>query len=137
MRPIATTLALALFLLGCGTFKGDKIALLTGIEACYAGGQSPRYAGVLVPDQEYGTQIGGRPVMWPVGFTGRRLDSGEVVVLDPSGEVVALTGKAYAISPAPPQREEAQRLLERLGAIAAPACYPWDLEEVAPQPEPP
>jgi hypothetical protein len=134
MRTMTATLALAMCLLAC-TPSGDPVELLTGVEACYAGGQQPSYAGVLVPDQEYGTRIDGKgPVMWPVGYTGLRLRTGEIAVLDRSGNVVATTGKAYAISPAPPQQEEAQRLLERIGAIAAPDCYPWDLEEVPPEP---
>jgi hypothetical protein len=72
--------------------------------------------------------------MWPVGYTGLRLRTGEIAVLDRFGNVVATTGKAYAISPAPRQREGAQGLLERIGVIAAPNCYEWDLVEVAPRP---
>jgi hypothetical protein len=137
MRRIATGLPLALFLFGCGSPNplSDRVELLTGIEACFAGGQQPSYAGVLVPDPEFGTRIEGKgPVMWPVGYTGRRLPAGEIQVLNTSAEVVATTGRAYAISPAPQQGEEAQELLERVGAIAAPDCYDWDIEEVPPRP---
>lgn len=133
MRRTTAALALGLCLLGCGP-AGDQVPLLTGIEACWAGGQSPSYAGVLVPDPEYGTRIDGRPVMWTVGYTGRRLPTGEIAVLNTSGEVIATTGKAYAISPVPPQRDEARSLLQRLNAIPAPDCYPWDFVEVSPQP---
>jgi hypothetical protein len=133
-RRSAITLALALCLLGCSAPKGEPVDLLTGIEACYAGGQRPSYAGVLAPDPEYGTQIDGRPVMWPVGYTGLRLTGGEIAVLDRSGNVVATTGRAYAISGAPRPRGEKGELMERIGAIAAPDCYPWDFEEVHPRP---
>jgi hypothetical protein len=135
MRRVTTTLALGLCLLGCGpsVLPGDRVALLTGVEGCYAGAQSPSYAGVLVPDPEYGTRIDGRPVMWTVGYTGMRLPTGEIAVLNTSGEVIATTGKAYAISPAPFQPGEAGRLLQRLNAIPAPDCYPWDFVEVPPQ----
>jgi len=40
MRRVPTTRALALYLLGCGSAsKGEPIELLTGLEACKAGGQ--------------------------------------------------------------------------------------------------
>jgi len=141
MRRLTTTLALALFLLGCSsrigtnpesaaasaTPAGDAVELLTGLDACYAGGQSPSYAGVLIPDPEYGTRIDGKgPVMWPSGYTGLRLADGHVQVLDVSGHVVATTGREYAISPAPHPGGEAGQLMDRIGAIAAPTCYSWD-----------
>jgi len=59
MRTMTATLALALCLLAC-TPSGDPVELLTGVEACYAGGQQPSYAGCLVPDQEYVTRIDGK-----------------------------------------------------------------------------
>jgi len=70
--------------------------------------------------------------MWPVGYTGLRLAGGQVVVLDRSGNVVATTGKEYAIAPPPHPGGEAGQLMDRIGAIAAPDCYPWDFEEVTP-----
>lgn len=101
--------------------------MLTGVDSCYAGAQSPAYMGVLVPDPEYGTRIEGRgPVMWPSGYTGSRQADGQVAVLDGSGNVVATTGREYAISPAPDPGGEAGALMDRIGAIAAPNCYPWD-----------
>jgi multidrug efflux pump subunit AcrA (membrane-fusion protein) len=59
----------------------------------------------LVADATYGTAFvwtGGRdaaplPVMWRRGFTGRRSGS-EVQVVDPQGNVVAITGHAYLIN---------------------------------------
>lgn len=139
MRRVTAALASVLCLLGCGSAAtwGLPVELLTGVEGCYAGGQSPSYAGVLVPDPVYGTSIDGRPVMWTVGYTGMRLPSGEIVVSNTSGEVIATTGKAYAISPAPFQPGEAGRLLELLNAIPAPDCYPWDFVEVSPEPHRP
>ena len=134
MRRIATTLALALSLVGCGLIPGP-VRLLTGIEACYAGGEHPVFQGVLVPDPEYGTRIAGKgPVMWPVGYTARRagLRWGPIEVLDRAGNVVATTGRAYMMAPVPNQREEAQRLLDSAGAIASPDCYGWDLVDCSP-----
>jgi len=133
MRRAAIGLGLAVTLLGCGLPPApDRVELLTGIESCYAGGQQPSYAGVLVAHPVYGTQINGRPVMWTVGYTGRRLANGDIEVLNRSGEIVATTGKAYAIAPVPWQRQDVQRLLDGLNAIGAPDCYPWDFEEVPP-----
>lgn len=126
MRRLITTLALALCLLGCSP-AGERIELLTGVDACYAGAQSPAYAGVLVPDPEYGTRIDGKgPVMWPSGYTASPLAGGQVAVLDGSGNVVATTGREYAIAPAPHPAGEAGQLMDRTGAIAAPTCYEWD-----------
>lgn len=56
----------------------------------------------LLIDPQYGTALaeyGGSktPVMWRPGFTGRRVGS-EVVVLDPTGNVVATTGQSYRIA---------------------------------------
>jgi len=135
MRRVATTLALALCLFVSGSAHPllDRVELLTGLESCYAGGESPTYQGVLVLDPEYGTRIDGKgPVMWPVGYAGRGLRWGGVEVLDPAGNVVATTGKAYAIAPAPRQEEETQWHMDRAGAIAAPNCYPWDLVDCSP-----
>jgi hypothetical protein len=66
-------------------------------------------AGQLVFDPEYGTAIevesgdylatkgATMPVMWWPTFTGRRLGN-EVSVLDPDGNVVAMTGRRYRIT---------------------------------------
>jgi hypothetical protein len=126
MHRVAATLTIALCLLGCSP-TAERMVLLTGVDACYAGGQSPSYAGVLVPDPEYGTRIDGKgPLMWPLGYTASPLAGGQVAVLDGSGNVVATTGREYAISPAPHPGGEAGQLMDRIGAIAAPDCYPWD-----------
>jgi hypothetical protein len=126
MHRLTATVALALCLLGCSP-EGERIELLTGVDSCYAGAQSPGYAGVLVPDPEYGTRIEGKgPVMWPSGYTALPLDGGQIAVLDGSGNIVATTGREYAISPAPRPQGEAGELMDRIGAIAAPNCYPWD-----------
>ena len=36
------------------------------------------------------------PLQWPVGFTGVRLAEGQIAVVDPTGNLVALTGHTYA-----------------------------------------
>ena len=43
---------------------------------------------------EYGTAVGVAPLMWPKGYTGRRVGS-EVEVRSPSGMVVLITGRKY------------------------------------------
>ena len=63
--------------------------------------------------------------MWMVGYTGRRLPSGGVEVLNMKGEVIATTGKAYAIAPTL-LRPETDQLLRRLNGIPAPDCYVHD-----------
>lgn len=127
VRRVITTVALAICLVACDSLP---VVLLTGLDSCYAGGEHPAFQGLLIPDPDYGTRIEGKgPVMWPVGYTARRVGllAGEVEVLDQDGNVVATTGKTYAIAPAPVPGGEAGRLMERFGAIAAPNCYSWDL----------
>jgi hypothetical protein len=55
--------------------------------------------GLLIVDPEYGTAAqngdGTHPLIWPLGFTARRLAGGEVEVLNRYGDVVATTGKKY------------------------------------------
>jgi len=131
MRPVTATLALTLFVLGCSPSKGqgvegEPVEILTGVEACYAGGQSPNDHGLLVPDPEFGTRFDGRgPVMWPVGYTGIRLAEGHVAVLNAQGGVVATTGKTYSFSPVPGQPGAA------LGAVPVCDSYPWDFVDCA------
>ena len=131
MRPALTTLALALCLLGCAhevRLLTGEVNLLTGVDSCYAGGEIPMYAGLLIPDPEYGTRIEGKgPVMWPTGYTGSRLADGQVAVLDASGVVVATTGREYAIANAPHPGGEAGQLMDRVSAIPAANCYAWDI----------
>jgi hypothetical protein len=130
VRRVTTTLVLTLTLLGCGsaTPRGQPVELLTGVhpDACYAGGETGM-AGRLLVDPEYGTSFNDRPVMWPVGFTGVRVD-GEVVVLNAAGIVAARTGRQYYISIAPVADSEKRRLMESTNAYpAAVNCdYAWD-----------
>ena len=113
----------------------EPVDLLTGVEACYAGGESPTIAGRLLADPDYGTTMNDRPIMWPVGFTGVRETGGEVAVLNRAGKVVAMTGKRYALSPAPVPAGDAGRLLHKINAFAAAGdCYPWDLVEIPASP---
>ena len=130
------SLALALFLFGCGTERlpTERIELLTGVVACYAGGASPAYAGVLLVDPVHGTRFDSGPVMWPVGYSGVLLTGGQVAVLNAGGDLVATTGKAYEITPVPDQPNEAGRVMERVGAIGVCDSYEWDIDEVPEQP---
>jgi hypothetical protein len=98
MRRLNTTLALALCVLGCGAKAPprDSVPLLTGSLGCWAGGEQGSTA-PLVADQVYGTSFGGRPVMWPGGYTARRVGT-EVAVLDANGNIKATTGRTYHIS---------------------------------------
>jgi hypothetical protein len=111
MCRITTTLALALCLLGCA----GKVNLLTGgHEGCSIGGTRPMsIVGELVADSkagtairvdpsmalEWGPEVAGStlPVMWPPGFTGRRLPLGEVEVLTAAGDVVITTGRRVTL----------------------------------------
>jgi len=56
-------------------------------------------AGLLLVDPEYGTAAqngdGTHPLIWPLGYTARRLAGGEVEVLSRKGAVVATTGEQY------------------------------------------
>lgn len=98
MRRIMTSLALALSLLGCDAtvLPWDHVALRTSDSdtppLCFLAGVE----GELIVDPELGIawRVGPddiRPVIWPRGFTGRRVGA-EVEVMDRDGEVVATTG---------------------------------------------
>jgi hypothetical protein len=117
MKRVAATLVVALVLVGCGTLLPEPVHLLTpppadgmigssvlitfGPDGCV----SNPYAGELVVDATYGTAFiatgGGDatplPVVWRSGFTGRRSGS-EVQVVDPQGNVVAVTGHVYVFN---------------------------------------
>ena len=93
--------------------------MLAGVSGCYAGGETGA-PGLLVVDPDYRTSLNGRPVMWPLGFTGVR-DGGEVRVLDSAGKVIATTGRQYFISHGPADAENKQRLVETIGAFTAAA----------------
>src|SRR5258708_17076203 len=106
MRLASVTFGLALCLMGCGLGPGgDPVQLATGV------GEFPVPAdgstacitydnvGLLIADPETGTAAQGdygiRPLIWPVGYTARRLAGGEIVVLNGKGNVVATTGRKY------------------------------------------
>ena len=119
MRRFTTTLALALSLLSCGVFE---VQLLTGTDprGCYAGGEG-QFEGLLVAGGEYGTTLNGKPVMWPVGWTGRRVGF-EVEVLDGAGTVRAITGRRYRFAVGPIPDPENAAKAESLGAAVVAAC---------------
>ena len=106
MRRATAALGLALCLLGCGSLipLGEPVELLTGVRPFDADEcrQDFNIPSVLLIDPKCGTALASflagetTPVMWPPGFTGRRLGS-EVVVLDAVGIVVATTGESYSI----------------------------------------
>lgn len=98
MRRIVTSLALALSLLGCDArvLPWDQVRLRTSdtdtTVGCFLAGRE----GELIVDPELGLAWRAgpddiRPVIWPRGFTGRRVGT-NVEVLDRDGEVVATTG---------------------------------------------
>ena len=98
--------ACAFLMFGCGQSTGP-VQLLTGTggfdpPACY----DFSVTGALIVDRSSGTAIvpesGGAkgttmPLMWPLGYTGQRLASGEVEVLASDGKTVATTGRRYTI----------------------------------------
>jgi hypothetical protein len=109
---LALTIAIAVLVLYLGPVHlltpgpADKVisssVLITfGPDGCV----SNPYPRELVADATYGTAViatgGGDatpiPVVWRSGFTGRRSGS-EVQVVDPQGNVVAVTGHVYLFS---------------------------------------
>ena len=107
-RGIATTLVLALCLLGCGPTEptGEPVQLLTGAMPFDEDECTADYtASELIVDPEFGTALAGMPesggngypVMWRPGFTGIR-DGSNVGVVDPDGTVVATTGESYKLA---------------------------------------
>jgi hypothetical protein len=113
MKPLVTTIAVVLSLVGCGPSAGS---LLTGNplggDGCFLATGSgrlvvdPRYGTAIIADADQRTAIPDRPmvampdrptpVAWRPGYTSRRVGS-EVEVLDPHGRVVATTGHSYTI----------------------------------------
>jgi hypothetical protein len=99
LRITTTTLVLALCLAGCGTSKGEQVALVTqggGGNGCVL-----LYEVVdVIADPTYGTVVkeGGWPLRWPTGYTAWRVGT-EVQVLDRSGNVILTTGGRYRIGP--------------------------------------
>ena len=96
----ALAMVMSMSLLGCGLSapSGEPVELLTA-PAERSGCYTFQVTDTLVTDARYGTLIQhyGIPVMWPAGYTGQRLSSGEIVVLDASQNVVATTGHRYTI----------------------------------------
>jgi len=98
-RVAATLAVLALVLVGCGLFVPGYVQLATGDGPCY----TSVVGGLLVADPTSGTAILSddagaipEPVVWPSGFTGRRVGS-EVEVLDWHRNVVYVTGQRVTL----------------------------------------
>jgi hypothetical protein len=124
-QAVVSILVAAVLIAGCSSaasvVSADSVQLLTGgDDACYAGGEHPG-SGQLVAEGEYGTTFNGKPVMWPVGYTGRRVGA-EVEVLDPSGTVRATTGRLYSIAQMPNYEESVFRAAVDCG-------YEWDFND--------
>jgi hypothetical protein len=126
VRRLITTLALALCMLGCAQ-SAEPVQLLTGVDGCWAGAESSSgITGVLVADPTSGTSINGEPIMWPVGFTARRLPGGEVDVLDAEGKVLATTGRTYHLSIGAVSGKAASTDIGGAFPAAANCGYVWD-----------
>lgn len=126
MRWVGLTVILGLSLAGCASEgpTGQPTPLLTGVSGCFAGGEQGA-AGILEVDPDYGTKFNGLPVMWPVGFTGLRNESG-VIVLNKVGIEIARTGRVYYLSHGPVAGYGGA---DPAGVFTAAAnCgYPWDI----------
>lgn len=101
MLRVLSSVAMALSMLGCSSAGlsaplGESVPLLTGDLGCYAGGEGGGTARLLAEPQ-YGTSWLGKPVMWPSGYTARRVGT-EVAVIDKQGNVKATTGRTYHMS---------------------------------------
>jgi hypothetical protein len=134
VRRVITTLALALVVVGCSAAhsggsaaaSAEPVELLTGVDGCWAGGESSSgISGLLVSDPGSGTAINGTPIMWPIGFTGRRA-GGEVEVLNADGKIVATTGRTYHISMGVVSGGAASTNVGGAFPAAANCGYPWD-----------
>jgi hypothetical protein len=123
MKRVVPALALALILVACGSWFPDSVHpvhLVAGSPAdagssLFLGGDRDdpckfwsSAQGLLVTDPRFGTAIMDNnvtgtvpvPVVWPPNFTGA-VSGSEVEVLDPQGNVVAVTGNEYHISGGP------------------------------------
>ena len=114
MKRVLLVILVVLGVTGCDRLSvvaGDSVPIVTalpveddGLVGCYTI-PSP---GRLFADPVFGTRlemepaqvptVASGPVAWPAGFTARRAGS-EIEVHGPSGELVAVTGRRYAISP--------------------------------------
>jgi hypothetical protein len=130
MRRVATTFALALCLLGCGSKAppGEPVQLLTGVMPFDQDECSHDFwiASELLVDPQFGTALAGWndgtriPVMWPPGFSARRVGS-EVVVVDTNDKLVATTGQSYSIAGNPLyQTADGEHGIFRRGYVPSP-----------------
>ena len=101
MRHLATTLALAMCLLGCGPVvpRGEQVPLPTepGAKGLPGGGVLMHMVIDVVADPITGTPViatSDGPMRWPEGFTAWRVGS-ETEVLDTGGNRVLITGARY------------------------------------------
>jgi len=116
---------MALCLAACDS-SPQPVGLVTDEVYCYLGGAGGT-AGLLAADQVYGTTFNGRPAMWPLGYTGLRVGS-EVEIHDPSGKLVATTGRRYYFSQAFAHGSESVKRMKDLGAIPVGDChYAWSV----------
>ena len=103
-RRVLAGLALVALVVGWAAWVqpwAPRVPLLTQsgpFWASYACPADGGMSGELVADDTNGTALAPlhKPVMWPPGFTARRVGS-EVQVLDGLGRVVATTGQTYEI----------------------------------------
>jgi len=117
-------LVVAFLIVGCAAPVTAPVPLLTGVDPaigphtddCWLNSAS----GVLSIDATYGTAINNdapfhsftMPVMWRPGFTARQAN-GHIEVVDPTGTVVAVTGRKYVI----PGASTSATVQARLGEI--------------------
>jgi hypothetical protein len=117
MKRLGVAMLVAVSLFGCSSKpsdvphpapSGDPVQLVVGAMPFDADECTPgTIVARLVADGHDGTSLDvfanyttsttSMPVMWPPGFTGRRVGS-EVVVVDPDGNAVATTGQSYLLS---------------------------------------
>lgn len=100
-RRVTTSLVLALCLLGCGL---ERVELaISNLPVAEGGCYTVSWIYWLVADPEHGTVYkddpddrGANPLYWPPRYTGWRVGT-EIEVRDPTGRVVAVTGRRYRI----------------------------------------
>jgi type IV pilus biogenesis protein CpaD/CtpE len=87
---------LAVLVAGCASAPIGPVTLRTQPPSTVC--EAARVAGVLVADPAYGLaykeKSGTRGVVWPNGYSARRGQDGVVVLIDPSGRVIAREGDA-------------------------------------------
>jgi hypothetical protein len=90
---VGAVMVLALATAGCTPAPGP-VTLHTQAPSTVC--QSARVGGVLIADPTYGLAFQGEDhvqgVVWPNGYSARRESDGVVVLVDPSGRVVAREG---------------------------------------------